>query len=90
MDGDDIEAEEEVLAEFLALDAFFQPAVGGGDDAHIHFDGAVAADPFEFPFLEDAQQLGLDLGRDLADFVEQDGAAVGQLETAFALVERRR
>ena len=73
---------------FLALDAFFEAAVGGGENADIDFDGAVAADAFEFAFLEEAEQLGLDLRGNLADFVEEDGAAVGQFETAFALVER--
>ena len=61
MNGHDVEAEEKVLAEFLALHAFLQTPVGGGDDAHVHFDGAVAAHPLQFPLLEDAQQLGLDL-----------------------------
>ena len=32
MNGNDVEAEKQVLAEFFALDAFFQPPVGGGDD----------------------------------------------------------
>ena len=54
MNGDDIEAKEEVLAKFLALDAVFQTAVGRGDDADVHLDGAVAADPFQFAFLKDA------------------------------------
>ena len=85
LNGNDVEAEEKVLAKFLALDAFLEAAVGGGDDAHVHFDGAIAAHAFEFPLLQDAQQLGLDLGGDFADFVQQDGAAVGQLEPAFAL-----
>ena len=88
VNGHDVEAEEEVLAEFLALDAFLEVAVGGGDDADIHLDGAVAADAFELALLEDAQQLGLDLRRNLADFVQQDGPAVGQFEAAFAFGQR--
>jgi len=85
LDGDDVEAEEQVLAEFLALDAFLEVPVGGGDDADVDLDGAVAADAFEFAFLEDAQELGLDLGRDFADFVQEDGAVVGEFEAALAL-----
>ncbi len=88
MDGNDVEAEEEVLAEFLALDAFFEMAVGGGDDADIHLDGAVAADAFEFALLQHAQQLGLDLRGNFADFVEQDGAVVGEFKAAFAFGDR--
>ena len=87
MDGNDVEAEEKVLAEFLAFDAFFQTAVGGGDDADVHLDGAVAAHALQFAFLQDAQELGLDLRGNLADFVQEDGAAVGQFKAAFALGE---
>ena len=88
VDGDDIEAEIKVLPEFLALDRIFQTAVGGGEDADIDLDGAVASDALKFAFLQDAEELGLDLRGDFADFVKKNGAAVGQLETAFALVER--
>ena len=83
--GTTFRRKNKVLAEFLALDAFLQMAVGGGDDADVHLDGAVAADAFQFTFLKDAQQLGLDLRGDFADFVQQDGAVVGQFEPAFAL-----
>ena len=87
LDGDDVEAKEEVFAELLPFDALFEMAVGGGDDAHVHLDGAVAADAFQFALLEHAQQFGLDGGGNLADFVQQDGSAVGQFEPAFAFVE---
>ena len=66
----------------------FEIAVGGGDDADIHLDGAVAADAFEFALLQHAQQLGLDAGRNFADFIQQNGAAVGQFKAAFAFVQR--
>ena len=42
----------------------------------------MAADPLELAFLEDAEQLGLRLGGQLADLVEEERAAVGQLEPA--------
>ena len=42
----------------------------------------VAADALELALLEDAQQLGLDRRRDLADLVEEQRAAVGELEPA--------
>ena len=38
--------------------------------------------------MQHAQQLGLHGGRNLADLVEQDGAAVRQFEAAFPLVQR--
>src|SRR5581483_2127235 len=83
--GHDVEAEVKVLAEFLAVDAFLELAVGGGEDADVHLDGAIAADALELAFLQYAQELGLDLRRDFADFVEENGAVVGEFESAFAL-----
>ena len=56
----DVQAEKEILAEFLFLHALFEVAVGRGDDADVDLDGAVAADAFEFAFLQDAEELGLD------------------------------
>src|ERR1035437_1092986 len=47
VNGYNVEAKEEVFAEFLPLDALLKAAVGGGDDAHVHLDGTAAPDPFE-------------------------------------------
>ena len=46
-----------------------------------------AADPLELALLQHAQQLGLERRRDLADLVEEQRAAVGQLEAALAGVD---
>jgi len=61
-DGDDVEPEEQVLAKFLFLDALFQVAVCGGNDANIDFDCSVATDSFQFPFLQYSEKFCLDLG----------------------------
>ena len=45
----------------------------------------MAADAVEFMRLQNVKELGLDLGRNLADLIEEDGAAVGELEAADAL-----
>ncbi len=47
----DVETEVEILAELAFLDGLAEVAVGGGNDANIDVDGAVAADTFEFLFL---------------------------------------
>ena len=52
------------------------------DQTHIHFDGCAYRPVLEPAFLEDAEELGLELGWNFADFVEQDGAVVGQFEAA--------
>ncbi len=50
------------------------------------FSVCVAADALELAFLQDAQQLGLDGRRHLADLVEEERAAVGELEAPFRLL----
>src|SRR3974390_624910 len=84
----DIEAEIEVLTKFFAINAFFEMAIGSRNDANVDLDGAIAADAFEFAFLKHAQELGLNLRRNFADFVEQNGAVVREFEAAFAFVHR--
>ena len=44
----------------------------------------IAADALEFLFLQDAQKLGLEGRRNLADLVEEDGALVGEFEAPLA------
>jgi hypothetical protein len=59
--------------------------VGGGDDAHVHLQGAAAAQPLELLLLQHAQELGLEFGRDVAHLVEEEGAEVRHLEAARPL-----
>src|SRR5262245_56258176 len=58
----DVQAKKEVLPKFSFLNALFEVAICGGDDANIDFDRAIAADAFEFALLQDTQELGLDTG----------------------------
>ena len=67
------------------LDLFHQILVRGGDHPHVHPDRLLAPHPLELTLLEDPQQLDLDGRGDVADLVEEDGAAVGQLEPADAI-----
>ena len=52
VDGEDVEAVVEVLAELVGFDEFFEVSAGCGDDSDVDFDGFDAADAFEFAFLE--------------------------------------
>src|SRR5262245_12189734 len=52
----------------------------GGDNADIDLDALRAAEALDLTLLEHAQQLDLDVGRQIADFVEEDRGAIGQLE----------
>ncbi len=66
------------------LDRFGQVAVRGGDDADVDLDRLGAADAVDLALLDGAQQLGLQARIHLADFVEQQRAAIGFLELADA------
>ena len=64
--------------------------VGGGDEAELHLDRLAAADPLDLAFLDRAQQLGLQVELQIADLVEEERAAVGQLELADLLAHGAR
>jgi hypothetical protein len=54
-------------------------------DAHVHAQGAGGADALEFAGFQHAQQLGLLAQRDISDFIEENGAAVGEFEASDAV-----
>src|SRR5262249_44953075 len=76
------DAEVEILAEAAALHLGFEVAVGGADQAHVDVDLGGAADARELARLEDAEELGLERQRRLADLVEEERPARGRLEEA--------
>jgi len=88
LNGKHIEAVVEILAKVAFLNCLEKVAVRSGDDAHIDFDGFISSDAFEFPLLENAEELGLEGKGDLTDLVEENGAAIGQFESAIPLVGR--
>ena len=51
---------------------------------------ARAADALERPLLEDAEELDLGARRDVADLVEEERAALGQLEATAPRARPRR
>ena len=63
-------------------DAVGQVLVGRGDEPDIDCDRAGSPDPLEFPFLQDAQQFDLHRRRTLADLIEEQRTAIGDLETS--------
>src|SRR4029077_9151093 len=79
-DREDVEAVVEIVAKFAFRDRFLEIAIRRGDHAQVHLSRLRAADRLEFAFLQNAEQLYLQVKRQLADFVEEDGAAVGQTE----------
>src|SRR5690606_1310044 len=62
--------------------------VGGGNDTHTHPDGFLAADTFQFLFLQHTQELYLSLQGHLADLIQEKGAVIGQLELSDTALHR--
>ena len=89
-DAHDVEAEAQVGAEPPGVDLVSQAPVGRRDDPHVDPPRKVLADAPHFALLQHAQQLGLRARRQLADFVEEERAAVGLLEQAGALADGAR
>ena len=81
--GEDVQAMVEVPPEGSLVAAFIQVAVGGDDDPEVSGDLSVGADLFIDPFFKQAQQLGLERQRHVADLVQEQGAAVGPAALPF-------
>ena len=75
-----VEPEQQILPERARGHHVLQRAVGGADDAQVRLQLALAADAPEAAVVEEAQQLGLQIGRHLAHLVEEERAAVRQLQ----------
>src|SRR5580698_7664385 len=82
-EGDYVEAVEKIFTKIALGDFIFEIFVGGGDDADIDGDGIVTAYRNEALLLESAQNLGLRLEAHVADFVEEERAAIGSLKLAL-------
>ena len=87
-DLDHLEAEVEVLAEAPLIHHGLQIDVGGPNHAHVHPVVSLLADATHAPVVEHLQELGLHLRRHVPDLVEEQRAAVGDLEEA-GLVRHR-
>ena len=57
--------------------------MGGADQPGLKADGALAAEAGELALLNEAQQLGLQAGVELADLVEKKRAGAGLLGQAL-------
>src|SRR5690606_3238046 len=81
---EDIQAVEQVAAKAPLLDRLGQILVGRGNHPHIDLQRLGAAQPLQLTALQYAQQLALGGHAQGADLVEEDGAAIGNLETPGA------
>src|SRR5208282_287620 len=81
-DGKLSKAVIEVGAEAAAGDAGLKLLVGGGNQANIEGCGMDAAEGAQLALLDDAQELDLSRGREIADLIEEESATLGGLEVA--------
>jgi len=72
----------QVLAKLTLGAELGQVHLGRADHPHIQIDLFVAADPTEAAVLQEAQQLGLQPRAHLADAIEKQRTACGQLQQA--------
>ena len=82
VDGNGVETEKQILAEFSGGDLGGHVGVRGRDEADIDAVGPGRADAFVFAGLERAQNLRLLAERNVADLVHEQRAAVRELEAA--------
>src|SRR5690606_33722554 len=88
LDGHDREPEVQILAELALTDHLPEIAVGGRDHPDVDLADLALADPLDLATIEHPQQLGLEIEGQLADLVQEQGAAVGLLERARAIADR--
>ena len=80
-----VEPEEQVLAEQLVGDHLAEVAIGRAEDADVDAERLVLADAADLAGFEEPQQLDLHALVQLADLVEEERAAVGDLEEPLAV-----
>ncbi len=84
------DAEVEVAPEAARVHGAHEVAARRGEDAHVDLAVGRAADGLDAALGERAEELGLHVERQLAQLVEEDGAAVRLLERGEAPVDRAR
>ena len=80
--GKHIQPVVEIAAEQAVGDHLLEIAVGGRDQPHVNPLRPGASQPLELLLLQRAQQLGLNLRRDVPGFVEKQRAPIGELQPA--------
>src|SRR6266566_842822 len=78
----------QIAAELARLDHAPEVAVRGGDDADVEPPHAGGAERPHLAVLHDAQELRLERGHEVLDLVEEERAAIGELQHARALLHR--
>src|SRR5437879_406180 len=86
-DRDYVETVIQVLAEAPVGNGFLEIAVSRGNDPHINTDRLFSAQPLEFLILKHLQKFSLQLEIHVADFIQQNRAAIGHFKHAGLLLK---
>src|SRR5262249_2185887 len=84
----DVQAIIQIGAKLPVLDHLDEVGIRPGDQAHIDLQRLGAPQALELLLLENAQELGLQFERDVADLIQKQRAVVGELEAADLLRDR--
>ena len=82
LEWEHVQPVEQILPKAACADLFGQILVGGGNHANVDLARDVLADALVLPLLQHAQQLRLQIDRQIADLIEKNRAAIGDLEAA--------
>src|SRR5678809_1813851 len=87
-DGDHVQPKEQIVAKGAFAGRANEVLVSRGHDPHVHANRLPPADALDLARLDRAQELGLGLGAEVAHLVEEECAAVRQLEAPDTTVGR--
>jgi len=87
MDGDHVQTVVQVFAKLALIDELPQVALAAGDNPHVDGNLPCSAQALDCPGLDDPKQLDLHRHRHIVHVVQEDRAAVGQLEAAWPIVD---
>src|SRR5690606_2784108 len=85
-----VQPKVEILAKLLLRDAGGEIAMARREYPHVDAPRLMAADALERALLQHSEQLDLHVGAHVPDLVEEQRAAVGELEAADSTRDRPR
>jgi len=86
-DGENAKTVIEVEAETPCFGLREEIAIGSSYETDLYRSRALVSHALKLPFLQNAQQLALQVERDFPDFIEKQGAIVSQLEAADTILD---
>src|SRR3981081_1752513 len=82
LNRENVKPVKQIATKCIPGDGSFQVAIGSSDDPHVSLDRLIAAHAFKLPLLQNPQQRNLSFRGQLTDFIQEEGAFFGKLETA--------